>query len=222
MARSSISIIVPTIGRASLLAALRSIASQIELDDEVLVSADGLQPDARAMTALFNSRFRYIESAVRANDWGATPRNEALELARCSAIVFMDDDDVYLPGALDAIRCGLEECPGRPLIFRMLHRGRIIWGKPELFLGNVSTQMFAVPNLPGRVGRWTKRYEGDYDFIFETVALYPAGSVIFREEIIAELKVHTIESPGPGRWAEGSLIHVLGRKGDLRSASQSS
>lgn len=200
MARPSISVVVPTIGRPSLLPALRSIASQMGPDDEVLVSGDGPQPLAREMASSFGPRFRYMESDTRAYDWGATPRNAALDVAAGDAVAFMDDDDVYLPGAFEAMRRGLEENPGRPLVFMMRHRGRLIWQRPELFSGNVSSQMFAVPNVPGRVGRWTTRYEGDFDFIASTLSLYPEGSVVFREEVIAELTEHATPDgadPGP-------------------------
>jgi glycosyl transferase family 2 len=195
--RPSISVVVPTIGRPSLLQALRSISSQMGPDDEVLVSGDGPQPLAREITAQFGAGFKYMESDSRADDWGATPRNAALDVAAGDAVAFMDDDDVSLPGALDAVRRGLEENPGRPLIFMMRHRGRLIWERPELFSGNVSSQMFAVPNVPGRVGRWTTRYEGDFDFITSTLALYPEGSVVFREEVIAELRDHATTPGAP-------------------------
>lgn len=158
-----LSIILPTTNRPTLHMAIRSCADQLLSGDEILVKLD------------------------QSRDWGQTPRNEAMPQAKGDYLLFLDDDDVYLTGAFDVIRAALTENPGRPHIFRM-RRGEyndLIWTEKVIRVGNVSTQMFVVPNDPARLGRWGKRYEGDYDFITSTLAKYPADSVVWREEPIA-------------------------------------
>jgi glycosyltransferase involved in cell wall biosynthesis len=168
------------------LTTIQSIDVQLGPLDEVVVISDGPSAEARRMAAAAGHRYIYLEMAGRMWDWGGTPRNIGIARARGQYLAFMDDDDIYLPGALDAIRRGVMENPHVPLIFRMKHLDRVIWEEPTLRHGNVSSQMFAVPNIKGRVGRWTSRYAGDYDFIVHTVELHQ-GSVIFREEVIAAL-----------------------------------
>jgi glycosyltransferase involved in cell wall biosynthesis len=182
----TLSIIVPTIGRASLVATIQSFDYQLGPLDEVIVISDGPNRKVRELVAAVGSRYVYLETAERMWDYGGTPRNIGISMARGKYIGFMDDDDTSLPGALDAIRQGAMELPGIPLIFRMRHQEKILWETPEIKAGNVSSQMFAVPNIPGKLGHWTARYAGDFDFIVHTIELH-GGAVAFREEVIAEL-----------------------------------
>lgn len=181
-----LSVIIPTIGRPSLASSIKSFDGQLGLLDEVIVISDGPNPDIRCLVESAGGRYSYLETPVRMYDWGATPRNIGMTQAHGEYLIFMDDDDTYLPGALATIRRGVIESPRTPIVFRMKHRGRIIWEKPELKPGNVSSQMFAIPNIKGLVGHWTSRYAGDFDFIKHTVDLHQ-GRVIFRREVIAEL-----------------------------------
>jgi hypothetical protein len=68
----------------------------------------------------------------------------------------------------------------------------VIWRDPRLWFGNVSTQMYVVPNDPSRLGSWTPHAPGlpqpggDFTFITETVA--KMGEPVWREEVIAVLR----------------------------------
>lgn len=159
-----LSVIVPTTGRASLGRTLDSITSQLRPGDELIVRPD------------------------RTGDWGATPRAEGQRQATGDYLLWMDDDDAYLPGALDRVRAALRQNPGRPHLFRMRRDGGVNDTLPhveEVREGQVSTQMFCVPNDPPRLGVWGARYAGDYDFISSTLALYPPGVLVWRDEVIA-------------------------------------
>lgn len=153
----SLSIIIPTSGRWSLNATLLSITPQLEPGDEIIVVRDS------------------------SDDWGMKARNEAMRRAKGTWLAFMDDDDIYLPGALALMRAVTG-----PTIFRM-RRGSphndVLWTDKELRPGNVSTQMFVTPCIP--LGRWGNRYEGDFDFIASTLDLYPVGALTWRQEQIA-------------------------------------
>lgn len=159
-----LSVIVPTTGRATLARTLDSIRAQLEPGDEVITIAD------------------------RTGDWGATPRTEGMRKATGDYLMFMDDDDLYLPGAFAAVRAALAAAPGRPHLFGM-RRGApfhdVLPLREDVAIGNVSTQMIVAPNDPARLGTWGTRYEGDYDFISSTLALYPPDAVVWRPEVIA-------------------------------------
>ncbi len=160
----SLSIIVPTSGRPSLNRTLASITSQMLPQDQLLVLRDD------------------------SGDWGNTPRNHGITMATGDYLMFMDDDDTYHEGALAMVRRALAENPGRPHIFRMARHGRMhdcLPDKKIVAAGQISTQMFVFPNNPERLGRWSQRYEGDFDFADSTLALYPPDSLIWRDEIIA-------------------------------------
>jgi glycosyltransferase involved in cell wall biosynthesis len=160
------SVIVPTRGRRSLAATLDSVTEQLEPGDEVLVRC------------------------TLDEDFGNAARQSLVERATGTHLVFIDDDDQLAQGALMTMRRVAEEHPGRVAIFRMRYLdGRILWTEPVLRERNVSSQMFLVPNVPGRLGRWEKPdypRMADWSFISETVRLQ--GEPLFREEIVAHIR----------------------------------
>lgn len=186
----SLAVIIPTVGRVPLRSTLQSIAMQdIRPGDEVIVVSDGICRDVVAAWQEFNLPGRLIELADGPhNDSGGTPREAGMAVAKSDYILFMDDDDVYVPGAWSKIRRAITANPGRPHMFRMkfMHRadGYVIWDNPHLICGNVSSQMICVPNIPGKLGTWGKHYAGDCDFIQSTADLYGKDSIVWNPEII--------------------------------------
>lgn len=163
MTAVTFSVIVATSGRASLAATLDSVAEQLEPGDELLVRCSD------------------------DDEFGNRTRQSLMERACGSHLVFMDDDDQFARGAFATMRRVAREHPDRIAIFRMRYLdGRVIWTDPVLRGRNVSTQMFLVPNLPGKLGRWENQEYlrmADWSFIAETAELQ--GEPIFREEIVA-------------------------------------
>jgi glycosyltransferase involved in cell wall biosynthesis len=156
----TLSIIVGTGGRATLVRALKSIALQLVPGDEVMIVRDD------------------------SGDAGDTPRNDAMPRARGTHLAFLDDDDVYVPDALAKMRRFAEENPGRIGIFKLEYAaGNRRWVDPVLRYKNVSTQTFLVPNVPGKLGCWERegRVAGDYRFIEATAKLQ--GDPIFVDEV---------------------------------------
>jgi glycosyltransferase involved in cell wall biosynthesis len=183
MREPTLSIIIPTRGRKTLERTLRSIAGQLQPGDELLVLCDAT------------------------GDSGDSARMSAMERARGTHLAFMDDDDVYAPGALEKMRRFARDHPGRVGIFKMEHPvGTTHWrgGEPVLRYANVSTQNFLVPNVPGRLGRWTDRpprpsggaYDGDYAFIVQTVELQ--GEPLFVDEVT--VLVRPVRNPLRRAW----------------------
>lgn len=180
------SIMIPTIGRAMLDRVLGQLAPQTADGDEILVVGDGRQPEAQEMASRHGGRVKYMEHGPD-HCWGHPQRNWAMPLARGSHLMSMDDDDESLPGALSAVRAAVAAAPDSVHAFRIHHKGGLIWAERAVYMGNLSTQNFVVPNVPARLGRWGRRYEGDFDFIRSTLDLHPDGdaTVVWHEDIVA-------------------------------------
>jgi hypothetical protein len=158
---SSLSVIIPSNGRHTLLRTLDSVmAAGFDADtDEMLIRINNDSP------------------------WGHRTRNMLMPLAKGSHLMFMDDDDVYTQKSFEAVRSAIDAHPTRIHVFRMNYMGGFLWKREQIVVGNLSTQMFVVPNISEQLGRWTDRYEGDFDFIKETVSYQ--GEPIWHTEIIA-------------------------------------
>lgn len=202
----SFTIIIPTIGRESLRKVLAQLVTQLQGQDEVLVISDGQLPSPGRIPWSTDPRIRYLEGE-KTNQWGNAQRNLGIRAAKGTHLLFLDDDDEILPDYLKVSREVAEERPKTLVLFKTLHRKVPFWVKPELREGNISTQMFMVPNIPGRVGVWSDRYEADFDFIKSTIGLYPELEleVLWRPEIL------TIHGEAPDnanfvKWPTLSLI----------------
>ncbi|MGH7588015.1 MAG: glycosyltransferase family 2 protein [Gemmatimonadota bacterium] len=97
-----VSAIIPTAGRPALvIRAVRSALDQTMESLEVVAVLDGADPDARArLRSLEDPRVRVVEVPTRVGPGAA--RNVGVKAARASWIAFLDDDDEWLPGKLEA------------------------------------------------------------------------------------------------------------------------
>lgn len=155
-----ISVLVASMGRSSLQDLLGTIAWQMEPQDELLVDVNDDAP------------------------WGHRARNRLMPRARRgNGLVFYDDDDLVLPGALTAIRDAYRQNADVMHIFRMRHGPTHIWREPLVRQGNVSTQMVCVPAEQAVFSKWSDRYEGDYDFIVGIVRTF--GEPTWHDTIVA-------------------------------------
>ncbi len=123
------SVVLPTYNRAkSVAAAVRSVIAQTEADFECLLVDDGSTDDTRReLSAFSDPRLRTWFNA--ANRGQHACRNQAIREARGSWIAFLDSDDLYLPGRLEALKSAIASAPEIDFWFTnaYVHRyGRVI------------------------------------------------------------------------------------------------
>lgn len=183
MAEPTLSVILPTVGRPTLVRALASVYTQRLIPgDEILVCPDGPGPLAVVRELRLTHPCQVLDLGGPYGDPGHSLRNRAMPRARADWLVFLDDDDEFTPGAFEVIRRELTR--EVPYQFRMAYPdGRVLWTEPVLRLGNVSTIMTVVPRR-GPLGTWRERgKEGDYHFLRQTVELY-SNEIEWRKQVI--------------------------------------
>jgi hypothetical protein len=177
-----ISFIVPTVGRKSLHATLRSI--ETAPGDEIIVVGDGVSHGLHSLSR-YNPQIRLIDCEP-GRDWGHKERNFATPFAQCQYIAHIDDDDVYAPGTRALMQDAIDKTLGRPVIFRMrFPNGITLWQNEEIRCGNLGTPCFLIPNRPTMLGTWGSFVGGDCHFL-ET-SKWKAEDYVWRPEVIALL-----------------------------------
>ncbi len=179
---TTLSILIPTAGRPLIERAILSYLPQMQAEDELLVLGDtagGPLHQTEAICARYAPLVRYVPCGQQQHSWGHAELNTGLIQARCDYLVTNDDDDVAAPDALATIRrtvAGLDRA--LPLLFRFRsYYGPIFWEQAgDLRENHVGGHCAVFPNLPGRVGRYTDRYQGDFDYIRSTLDLWPNGA----------------------------------------------
>jgi glycosyltransferase involved in cell wall biosynthesis len=193
-----LSLIVPTAGRPSLARTLASAAPQMLPGDECIVVGDTLDGPLRETEAICRDYpfVRYIEHAARRHYWGH-PQFEAGQLvATGDWLLGNDDDDIWTPNALDAIRNAIGQLTHlRPMLFRFRSHfnGFVFWHTPGyLKQGHIGGHCLVQPNVDGKVGRranrGTYRYESDWDWIVDTLGRWHPVEPIWCDHIIAEAR----------------------------------
>lgn len=172
-----LSIVIPTPGQGRPLArTLRSINHQRRPGDEIIVvhdAIDGRDPEVFKLCEWYGAR--YVECAFDAHSWGHKEIQHGYAHATGDFIAGCDDDDVFTPDAFTAIRDRIAELrEPRPLMFQFMTPWRVVlWEEPAVVENRIGGHCLVFPNIPERIGRWTERYNGDYDFIRSTIDLWP-------------------------------------------------
>ena len=92
--------------------------------------------------------------------------------------VFLDDDDILAPGAVNIVKREIAEHNHRPIMFRMINgNGELLWRTRDVTPGNVGGSMLVCPNKPGKLGKWANGggHRSDHVFIEETLKRYGPG-----------------------------------------------
>lgn len=161
--QNKISFIIPSINRSELKRTIDSI--DLVTGDEIILEFD--KPKSFA--------------------WGNPQRNKGMARAKGNYLAFIDDDDWYVEHHREMMDLAIKQNPGVPILFKLQYpNGKIIWDKPELVPGNVSTQMILVPNIPSMLHYWEGK-RNMADFIFMDKWKWTKDQIIWRPEIIAML-----------------------------------
>jgi len=188
-----LSIIVPTPDGEGLDQLLASVDPQLAPGDEVLIIGDTHSRPLTHLAALIEGKgapYRFLPYDAGHHCWGHCQINYGLTQARGDYLVFIDDDDVFTPDALSIIRqrIALLDAP-RVLMFKFhcQRLGRTLPERYEAVESAIGGHCIVPPNIPTRLGRWACRYAGDYDFIVETLSLWPkdANGIIWWDDIIS-------------------------------------
>lgn len=174
-----LSVIIPTIGRPELGRALASVRQQAPPSEvELLVVGDTHGNDfhdALAPVPAICKRFgaRYVGYDDGGHMVGQGQREYGQRIARGQWLWWLQDDDVATEHALAVIREGLHYPGHGPRLFKIRTRwGFVVWQYPQVCEGNIDADCIVTPRDRKRLGRWGRRYCGDFDFIRETVDLW--------------------------------------------------
>ncbi len=183
-----LSIIVPTHDGEGLDTLFASVAYQLQLSDEFIIVLDTHTSVATLPTVPFPSHhLAYYELDAGHHCFGHCQINYGITQATGDYLIFIDDDDCFPDGALDAIRRAIaEQDSPRPLMFKFWSRRHNRTLPPGHYVQEsaIGGHAMVVPNIPERLGKWGERYAGDYDWIVSTLALWPDGPAWY-DDVIA-------------------------------------
>jgi hypothetical protein len=144
-----------------------------------LVIGDGPTSKARSVwddMSLSPAHHVYLEAPQSLGDYGNPIRDWGMSVIMAQDyFLFLDDDDVFVPGALSIIRREIARYSPIPIMFRMINgTGEILWRTREITPGNVGGSMFCCPNHPDFLGVWANGagHRSDYEFIRGTLMKY--------------------------------------------------
>lgn len=189
---NTISVIIPTVGRDSLLGTLESLLEAgIGPQDEVVLVIDGRENEEPARQALAHSLIEAIVPArvhvfgEQQGDWGHPARNMGVRLAAKDWLVFTQDDNMLSPGGLVRVRSHARLYPGVAHLYRVIPNCGLTvpsYTTPggydhnltgPLAMGTVDGDCLVVHR--SHIGVWGTGYNGDYDWIETVVMTYPKG-----------------------------------------------
>jgi glycosyltransferase involved in cell wall biosynthesis len=106
-------VIIPAFNEEVLVAeAIRSVQAQTREDWRAIVVDDGSSDGTAEVVTAIAARDLRIQLLSKPNGGLAAARNSALALATTPLVSFLDSDDMWLPGYLDAMDAALAEDPG--------------------------------------------------------------------------------------------------------------
>jgi glycosyltransferase involved in cell wall biosynthesis len=196
----TLSIVSPTQGRAMLERMLDSGVDQLRHGDEWLIVVDRHDmsiADQRAIARRivpYVYQVRILSHDAGRHDFGHSQINHGMAQASGDWLVHMDDDDVFTPGALAAIRAAIVALPAPcPLLFRFVTPwGQTLWQPQDRDRGTVREgaiggHCLVHPNVSQRIPTFTSRYEGDFDAIRQCIDLWD-GRVEWVDAVIARCR----------------------------------
>ena len=172
--KPALAVVIPTVGRATLVRTLDSLDGRAERDLlEVFVVADthgGLTSDLEQARDHVRSErdsavFHWREYDAGLHCWGHPQRMLGGRSATAPFVWYTQDDNAAAEGAATAILGAIaHQAHARPLFFRWLSPWReTIWRDQRLLLGNIDADCLVLPKRVAQQVTWGLRYEGDFD-----------------------------------------------------------
>lgn len=179
--KPSISVVLPTIGRDGLWPALDHIvAAGLTSKDEIICMVDG--DHQFETTDCILAKFRDTPYVVRTfmmgaqgGDFGHPGRNRGMYLANKDTVMFTQDDQFLVPGALTVIKevLGAQgDWETRGHMFQVVPRaGNLCFSTSgATACGTIDADCVVLPvRRRAEFGVWRPGYNGDHDFITETM-----------------------------------------------------
>ena len=215
MIQPLLSIVVATRDRhKQLITTLHAITAQVNrvFGVEVIVSVDGPDTGESAIVAEFGQNpnrqppdeekdelepsaisFSVLTSTQARGDWGATPRDAAISVARGRYVVFWDDDNIYYNTALHHIETLAMDSEDAILVYRTRHwhqkRSTVIPGnwKGTFAQSDIDTMCVCVRADVARRAAWaTEGRPRDCDYRW-LKRLVDSGAIpVFHDLLIGE------------------------------------
>jgi hypothetical protein len=157
----TLSIIVATKGRPTLMRTIHSVVGQLGFGDELIVEKSNDHPQGHAAM------------------------NRLMSQVTGDVLLGSADDDYFVPGALDLIRNRYAKAPDRIHVFKMRYTNNTeLWATQDFACGNVSMSMTAIPNRKEWLGRFGEEYNSDFDFLAATRERMPDQEIVWHEEVV--------------------------------------
>jgi hypothetical protein len=176
----TLTLIIATIGRPTLVRTLQSVKDQPMRDgDVVLVVGRGafIEETARQFGAQFLD-------CPPGGHLGSEERIAAFPHVTTSHLAFLDDDDIWAAGAREAIASGQQATPSNPMLYRMQYAdGRRLWRDKAVRRANVGTPMMVLPNQREKFGQWSGSRFNDFDFL--NSMHWTPKEIVWRPEVLA-------------------------------------
>lgn len=193
----SLCVITPTCARRSLSATIASVVDQLEDCDTMIVVGDDHLPAAREMVADFQpANLFYVEGWHAESTFGNHQRDVGLMLAvgRSSHVMFLDDDDVCVHGALDRVRECVNLSSTAAHIFKATwgpghHWHGTLWAEPVVREQNFGTCQLVLPNRPFTRKWMDSNDRGTVsDYAWMSAAIGECDGVCWHDDLIAVVR----------------------------------
>ena len=175
MQNIKISVIIPVYNAEKYLReCLDSIVKQTLQEIEIICIDDGSTDNSLAVLREYERKDERLKIIEQANSGAGVARNAGMKAARGEYLAFMDADDVYCSGALNAVYSNAKEFNSDISVFE------------AIFFDNKSEWQVAQLNQFLLAGRETYSSYDEPDFLFQIAACNP-WSKLFRREFVQKI-----------------------------------
>jgi hypothetical protein len=194
MSKPELAVVVPTVGRVTLLATLDALEAQPGHELlEVLVVADthgGLTGDLEQARAHVRDErpdwMHWLEYDAGLHAYGHPQRMCGARSAIAPWIWYGQDDNVAAADAITGILTAIaRQTSSRPVFGKVTTYWRdVVWHNPQLQLSDIDADCLVLPRAIAERVTWGLRYEGDFDAAADALRLSD-GAVDWLDLVLA-------------------------------------